>query len=416
MGLFKRIGVYVVVVLILFGGFCCFDLIREFNIKSIVLGYIYNEPEIIKIDDFNYKVTSLLFTKTEGNDNQYYAVVNTNVLSGFDKTKRYIVKINGLESVKNITTHEYIDCDFTNRFYSANDKLIKEDTLNIKINFYNDGTKILFITNNGEEAVKLWASYIQKNGFVLNIVEDNFEPQMEVEGGLTNYNANLYCENKLIKTMLFNAVNQNLPMEFGSCIVKCWKDKDGNIIKNGNLPLRDIDLYAELSSIKFTINSNLIKTIELNNIDIQTIKWRYFVYSKPINTMFDYEYSFLKQFKEDETKFDMSIKMNNFYGNSYTLSSCGENHNSFGFTYTYYSNEQKCDKYLNLVITMSIKEITEDYFIPKLTIYCEDNNLWNYSISKNENEMNELLTSIKQDLDNGKISFSLECVVNQLDK
>ena len=192
----NRLGFIVILLVVAFGSFCCIDLAREFNIKSQIIGYFYTEPEVVKINDFEYDITSLIFSNT-GTENQYYATANAKPVNNFDSTKQYTITINGIRANKSSVNNGYIDCDFTNKFLSTQSEEILTDILNIKINFYKEGTKIVFITNNGEQAIKLWSSYIAKNGFNLKIVEDNFNTTIKADN-ISVKTLELYFNNELI--------------------------------------------------------------------------------------------------------------------------------------------------------------------------------------------------------------------------
>lgn len=180
MELAKRTGLIVIFVIFITGILACFDLYTKLNIKSAVYGYFYSEPDINQINDFEYDITSLLFTNT-GTENQYIAKATTKAVSGFDKNKKYTATINN-NLCSTTTNTDYINVTFTNQFNSISDSILMTDELNIKINFYTDGTQLIFITNNGEQAVKLWSSYISKNGFKIKIVESDYAGQLKIEG------------------------------------------------------------------------------------------------------------------------------------------------------------------------------------------------------------------------------------------
>lgn len=172
MGLVNRTGLIVLFLICITGTFACFDLYTQLNIKNAVYGYFYSEPDSYTISDFEYSFTSLLFTNT-GVENQYMATATLKAVDDFKSNKKYTVTINGNMCSAETETN-YINVCFTNKFNSISDETLLIDDLSIKINFYTDGTKIVFITNNGENAVKLWSSYIAKHGFVLKIVETDY--------------------------------------------------------------------------------------------------------------------------------------------------------------------------------------------------------------------------------------------------
>lgn len=237
----QKFGTIMIIIIVIFGGFCALDLARELNIKNRVIGYFYTEPEVIQINDFEFDVKSLLFTKS-GNDNEYYATAFGKPVSNYDRTKEYSITINGIQGNKALNNSDYIDCNFTNKFNSTKGEEILTDTLNIKINFYKDETKIIFITNNGEQAVQLWTSYIAKNGFVLKIVEDNFNTKIEADDLPARYVYYYDLEGKLIKEYTHEVFSVNYPnielkssASLDGVLYPFWRSSDNELISKDNL-------------------------------------------------------------------------------------------------------------------------------------------------------------------------------------
>ena len=195
----EKIGVLVIILFFIFGFYCFVDVCRTLNIKNRVIGYFYTEPEIVTMSDFEFDIKSLLFINT-GEENQYYAQAKAKPVSNFDSTKQYTITINGIEANRVEGNYTYIDCNFTNQFNSSLNEAKLIDTLNIKINFYKEGTKLLFITNGGTEAIQLWNSYIAKNGFLLKIEEYKLDTQIKYDK-IPEYTINYYdLNNTLIES------------------------------------------------------------------------------------------------------------------------------------------------------------------------------------------------------------------------
>lgn len=179
----NRIGYIILAIILFFGTFCIYDLNRMLNLKSEIIGYFKHTETAIKINDFEYDIQQLLFTNSGSSENEFFAeVLLSDVITGFDKTKNYNLLINNNKTTCVSGVFDYINVDFMNIFISTEDLILLTDTLNIKINFYKDSTKIVFITRGGEQAVKLWTSFIQKNGLSLKIIEDNFNSKLDVDG------------------------------------------------------------------------------------------------------------------------------------------------------------------------------------------------------------------------------------------
>ena len=310
MSLSRRVGLIVILVVIAFGSFCMFDLYRTLNISNMVIGYFKTNTDVVQISDFEYDINALLFTNSGDNENTYFATATGKAVSNYDNTKNYTVAINGIKANRVYDTNNYINSNFTNIFYSTNDTILLTDTLNIKVNFYTEGTKIIFLTQNGETAVSLWNSYIQKNGFKLTIIEDNFTPHMQADN-LINYTINLYLDNVLKQSLIVNALSEeSLPKYIDNKTVLSWKDINGNIYTE--LPLQNINLYAEIQSDKiiFELSNDTITTI-----DCGVGHASYGIINRKITSLSDIDLL--------ETIFDRSViktgqlKLQNFYGQNY---------------------------------------------------------------------------------------------------
>lgn len=324
--MFNKIGITTVLIILLFGSFCAFDLARNLNIKNQIIGYFYTEPEIVQINDFEYDIKSLLFTNT-GTENQYYSTQNAKPVSNFDKTKKYTVTINGIEATRVSGDYNYIDANFTNEFISTLNETILIDTLNIKINFYQEGTKIVFITNGGEQAVSLWSSYIEKNGFKLNIVETNYSSSMQADN-LPIKTIEFYFDNELYQSKEYTILNYS-NIEFPTIIkgfsIKEWRDENGNVYNSINQFTPDgLKLYAvyDLSQLSLALNSNTLLTASVVDAPVITTVYRLDFEFKPINN--EYHKLFFNQLMElEDNTSKLVVKLNdtleedgyyNYYG------------------------------------------------------------------------------------------------------
>lgn len=263
---FKRTGIIASIIIFILGFLAFAYCWKTLNVKNLILGSFYHEPEVVKISDFEYEIKSLLFTNSGTNENEYFASATAKPVSNFDRTKKYTVTINDIQANRVYGDYSYINANFTNTFISTQDKELLTDTLNIKINFYTEGTKIVFTTQNGEQAISLWTSYIAKNGFVIKIVEDNYNQQIKVDN-LKSYKTDLFFDEKLIKTINHNAIDDfYLPEDYMGFPIYSWRDDEGNYFTNNNrkeLPLKEIKLYAvtKKTGLQFHFNNNTITKI-----------------------------------------------------------------------------------------------------------------------------------------------------------
>lgn len=309
----KKIGIITTIIIIVLGLFCTVDLFTRLNIQNKIIGTFYSEPDFVKINDFEYDVKSLLFYNSD-NENQYFATINSKPVSNFDKTKKYNVTINGIEA-KRVEENNFIHANFTNEFISTLNETIMIDTLNIKINFYTEGTKIVFTTDGGEDAVKLWSSFIAKNGFKLKIVETDYIPQMEADN-LPSYTLNLHFNNEIIETINFNALkNFEMPKVVNNKNIKYWIDIDNNIYTKETLPLKNIDLYAvvDSNSYQYSYDKNNVGNIKGYPQDPSCT-----YISNKIYLTNESDIEFFNNLVNPNVEFDIEIKID-FYGHNFTI-------------------------------------------------------------------------------------------------
>lgn len=287
----SRIGYIILAIILFFGSFCIFDLVRQYNITSKVIGYFKHSTEVVKISDFEYDITSLLFTNSGSKENEYFAEIKTSPVADFDKTKGYTVLINNSPASKVKGEYTYINVNFMNTFNSMQDTELLTDILNIKINFFADGTKIAFVTQNGEKAVKLWSSFIQKNGFKLKIVEDNFKSTIEADN-IPTYTINLYVNGEIYQTLSVNTLSDlTLPSEINNRTILNWTDIDGNVYEK--LPLKNINLYASFLTVNepclsIKIDKTNVKIFEASDKNGSSVgSWDSFTYLKYSNEDFN---------------------------------------------------------------------------------------------------------------------------------
>lgn len=238
----NRIGYIILAIILLFGTFCLYDLNRMLNLKSEIIGYFKHTETATKINDFEYDIQQLLFTNSGSNENEFFAeVLLSDVITGFDGTKNYNLLINNNETTRVNGNYGYINVDFMNIFNSTQDSILLTDTLNIKINFYKDSTKIVFITRGGEQAVKLWTGFIQKNGFNLKIIENDFDSTIEVDS-LTEDGV------LLLQAQLNNKIEQYKSLTDASEKIRCIDEinKLSALISKSNGYFSNTEAYKQL--------------------------------------------------------------------------------------------------------------------------------------------------------------------------
>lgn len=416
MGLFRndatRIGFILIAIIFIFGSFCIYDVNRMLNLSSKVIGYFQHTTDVVKVNDFEYDITQLLFINSGANEKEYFAEVKTSPVEGFDKTKKYTIEVNGNKCGYVDKSLEYVNTNFINTFYSTNNTVLLTDKLNIKVNFYKDGTKIVLITNNGEQAVKLWSSYIQKNGFKLKIVEDNFSSVIEADK-LPNYTINLYVGEELYKTLEVNLNTQKntyLPYIINDINIHSWKDVDGNIYDK--VPLKNIDLYGTIQKA-LTFDINDATEFKVEKLSDYCNLFAYRTYETRIFKS-DEERDFVNKLTE---KINGEINVSNLNGfNSFKFSRSSDSYLLSTPDYYVPSTVERREADCYFYMSFCVSSLTESSYVFSMNLFLEDNINCNPVISSDGVEItlsqyNAVKNQIISDFTNKVFTFNLSVKV-----
>ena len=402
---FKRTGIIASIIIFILGFLAFAYCWKTLNVKNLILGSFYHEPEVVKISDFEYEIKSLLFTNSGTNENEYFATATAKPVSNFDRNKKYTLTINDIRANRDYGDYSYINANFTNTFISTQNKELLTDSLNIKVNFYTTETKIVFTTQNGEQAISLWTSYIAKNGFVIKIIEDNYTPQIEADN-LIDYKVDLYFEETIIKTFYHNAIDDfYLPVEYKGLKINSWRDDDNNYYTNSTrkeLPLKTMNLYAVVDKTRLTFSFNkntVIKTINNTNSNaVHSAKLYLNNYSiEDLGT--DNIYSTMCILPEN---YSYNFQVNNFY----------VEHISSQFSKTNYVWHNSGDNFD--LFTMKINYRSEATYKYNLDFYIYiKNNIATPYLEISINEDYECFNSFEDDMANNNINFEINIDVTK---
>lgn len=402
---FKRTGIIASIIIFILGFLAFTYCWKTLNVKNLILGSFYHEPEVVKISDFEYEIKSLLFTNSGTNENEYFATATAKPVSNFDRNKKYTLTINDIRANRDYGDYSYINANFTNTFISTQNKELLTDSLNIKVNFYTTETKIVFTTENGEQAISLWTSYIAKNGFVLKIIEDNYTPQIEADN-LIDYKVDLYFEETIIKTFYHNAIDDfYLPVEYKGLKINSWRDDDNNYYTNSTrkeLPLKTMNLYAVIDKTRLTFSFNkntVIKTINNTNSNaVHSAKLYLNNYSiEDLGT--DNIYSTMCILPEN---YSYNFQVNNFY----------VEHISSQFSKTNFVWHNSGDNFD--LFTMKINYRSEATYKYNLNFYIYiKNNIATPYLEISINEDYECFNSFENDMTNNNINFEINIDVTK---
>ncbi len=148
---------------------------------------IFNPNEVV-VNELNYEFKNIELK--EDGDNIYSADIIINEVMQLDKDTVYGVYVNNMPCDYVENAQDYVMADYTYKFYDRQMYEIIEDTLSIKFAFYTNSTLINISTKGGENAVKYWHYYLNKNTFIVTVKPTNYNTSDYLtysNGDLSNY-------------------------------------------------------------------------------------------------------------------------------------------------------------------------------------------------------------------------------------
>ena len=164
-------GTILVVCILTSAVFSGIKLNQYYSAEGGIYGKIENffgVNEVETIDTMTYKLNNINFTSTI-NENEYdadFIIYETNELN---PDIEYMVLFNDKPCSTSKVGSEFISAEYIYNFYDENENVINSDSITIKIATYKTYTYIHLITDGGTDAVKLWHSYFEKNGSILEL-------------------------------------------------------------------------------------------------------------------------------------------------------------------------------------------------------------------------------------------------------
>lgn len=156
--------------------------IRYFTVEGHTYGEIIESLKKKPLDDVKIEVSDKLqwnitnFDFSETSDvNVYKCEFNfdgKNELINLP-IKKYALYINNEKVLVNENGNDYIKSEFNYSFFDNDNKLILSDILYFNFGFYAKSSKLIITTKGGSNAVKLWRAYQAKNGFTLELKEED---------------------------------------------------------------------------------------------------------------------------------------------------------------------------------------------------------------------------------------------------
>lgn len=266
--------------------------IRYFTVEGHTYGEIIESLKKKPLDDVKIEVSDKLrwnltnFDFSETSDvNVYKCEFNfdgKNELINLPM-KKYVLYVNSEKVLVNENGNDYIKSEFNYSFFDNDNKLILSDILYFNFGFYAKSSKLIITTKGGSNAVKLWRAYQAKNGFMLELKEEdnnltfdeiNIDEPVERGDGVVGYKLNTtkltssnssYCELKMyvpyadLLYRLGSEVNNCRPFVWGSFILD---PKSSDLYISGYLAQKEggVTYYDGLAYVCYTFSIQVLKS------------------------------------------------------------------------------------------------------------------------------------------------------------
>ena len=167
------------IALLVFTGYSYFQLDAYYNTRGGIFGYISgvvssNVVDIEQVEELKFKLDNIELTKEHDHSSIYSAEILTNEVMTIDSEVNYALFVNGQPLSKVEYSSDYVVADYDYLFMNAEKEVLCEDTLFIRFAFYSNSTFMSVSTSGGEEAVRFWNYYFNKNTFIVEFKESDY--------------------------------------------------------------------------------------------------------------------------------------------------------------------------------------------------------------------------------------------------
>ncbi len=170
-----RIALFVVIYLfvILTGILSWFQINKYLKASGGVIGSlpdIFVETNTVTTDGLQFDFKDVVL---KDNGVGYEAKFISDKPVVLDDSTALVLYINGRPVDILEFNKDYLIADFDYNFYDVDKKVVLNDTLRLRFAFYEKQTVFLVQTNGGSDAAKKWDYFFNKNGFIVELKEDN---------------------------------------------------------------------------------------------------------------------------------------------------------------------------------------------------------------------------------------------------
>ncbi len=177
-----------------------------------IFGYIDGifDTNSVEVEELTIKLDNIEMTREHEDSTIYSAEVLTNEVMTIDGEVNYSLFINGQPLSKVEYATDYVIAEYDYIFMGVEKEILCEDTLFIRFAFYSNSTFMSVSTSGGEEAVKYWNYYFNKNTFVVEFKQSDYY-RTDIFDKEEILLASFYGENGLFKKQ-YSLVGQRIYM------------------------------------------------------------------------------------------------------------------------------------------------------------------------------------------------------------
>lgn len=141
-----------------------------------IFGYIDGifDTNSVEVEELTIKLDNIEMIREHEDSSIYSAEVLTQDVMAIDNEVNYSLFINGQPLSKVEYSTDYVIAEYDYIFMDEKKEILLEDTLFIRFAFYSNSTLLSVSTSGGEEAVKYWNYYFNKNTFIIDFKQSDY--------------------------------------------------------------------------------------------------------------------------------------------------------------------------------------------------------------------------------------------------
>lgn len=235
--------VLVLVVCVGSATYCGIQLNFYYNASGGIFGYIEDvlKPNDVKVEDMDFKIENIELTQDAGTDT-YSARILIDKTLDFENEDNYGVFVNDIFYANVASNYAIVNYSYT--FFGDNLEILLTDTLQINLAFNANSTSLTLKTQGGENAVRYWNYYFNKNNFVISIKTCDFVFDQNIDYG-DGYEENMQNQIKFYQSKITEYENK----------IEELTNKLDDALEQGNLDKETItNLQQEIGELNNQVN------------------------------------------------------------------------------------------------------------------------------------------------------------------